>query len=240
MSDSVSDVLTWATQFFCNRDDHDIVKDIMTLRKCELADRDTADVLSDTQPLARSRIPGPPCPRQPQPTVPWFLGIGRVASQYTAALGIAAALAAGWLNRSSLRCSLTCVRSLKSRIQPDHRGLPHYRSPSTQPADVPALIYSLITIENARRRLAQEWLKQSKGEQSERLLHHIVKRNAQAEAKFESILVALKELVVLRAIRDPDTTQIGELKQGLGRISSKAAPDVAQRHVSGLIWPMHC
>ncbi|KAJ1949223.1 hypothetical protein FBU59_001238 [Linderina macrospora] len=192
----------------------------MALRKCEQTDRVTADVLADTQSLhvhaylVRRGLSG---------LGPLYLGI----SESEESLLI---MQQPWVS------PLPLVRMTKPRlstVQPDPSPFseepgsvsPQKPNPpnvqSMQPADIPALIYSLITIENARRKFAQERLKQSKSNQSERLLHHIAKRNVQTEARFESILVALKELVVLRTIRDPSTTQIGELKQGLGRVSSK-------------------
>ncbi|KAJ2305871.1 hypothetical protein IWW54_004937 [Coemansia sp. RSA 2705] len=111
--------------------------------------------------------------------------------------------------------------------------------------DIPEIIYLLITAENARRHYAAQFISKkhaegSVGEQSERWQHHFAKRNIASETKFENILVALKELVVMRAIADLDLLQIGELKQVLGNIDagqrrrSHGAPAQPKR------IPTHC
>ncbi|KAJ2159717.1 hypothetical protein GGF46_002842, partial [Coemansia sp. RSA 552] len=86
--------------------------------------------------------------------------------------------------------------------------------------DIPALVCLLINVEKARRRSAAALLSQKRAarpmaEQSERWQHHFAKRNIAAEAKFENILVALKELVVLRVAIDEGVAQIGELRNVL-------------------------
>ncbi|KAJ2657259.1 hypothetical protein IW148_005267 [Coemansia sp. RSA 1199] len=90
-----------------------------------------------------------------------------------------------------------------------------------QQVDIPEMIYLLITAETARRHFAASTLrlKHTQGplaSQSERWHHRFAKRNIALETKFENILVALKELVVLRAIADPRSTQIGELRRVMG------------------------
>ncbi|KAJ1827508.1 hypothetical protein LPJ56_001630 [Coemansia sp. RSA 2599] len=99
---------------------------------------------------------------------------------------------------------------------------------SAEPVDLAAVIYLLITTENARRLFAAEFLskKQSQGsvaDRSERWQHHFAKRNIAAETQFENALVALKELVVLQAIANPGAARTGELKQGLDYIAKKSA-----------------
>ncbi|KAJ2872487.1 hypothetical protein FB639_004342 [Coemansia asiatica] len=99
---------------------------------------------------------------------------------------------------------------------------------STEPVDLAAVIYLLITAENARRYFAAEFLskKQSQGsvaDRSERWQHHFAKRNIAAETQFENALVALKELVVLQAIANPKAARAGELKESLDYIASKNA-----------------
>ncbi|KAJ2345318.1 hypothetical protein GGF43_005254 [Coemansia sp. RSA 2618] len=94
--------------------------------------------------------------------------------------------------------------------------------------DIPEIIYLLITAENARRHFATELLSKkhaarSVGEQSERWQHHFAKRNIAAETKFENILVALKELVVLRAVVDLDGVQFGELRRVLENVGAQNA-----------------
>ncbi|KAJ2847371.1 hypothetical protein IWW36_003885, partial [Coemansia brasiliensis] len=86
--------------------------------------------------------------------------------------------------------------------------------------DIPELIYLLITAENARRHFANELrakmlAQKSVGDQSERWQHKLAKRNIAAETKFENILVALKELVVLRSVADMGRPPVGELEQVL-------------------------
>lgn len=90
------------------------------------------------------------------------------------------------------------------------------------PMDIPALIRLLIEVENTRRYFTKQLIQQRHqtggplGDQSERWQHGIAKRNIAAETRFERFLVALKELVVLRAIVDEETAEIGELRQVLG------------------------
>ncbi|KAJ1734134.1 hypothetical protein LPJ61_001235 [Coemansia biformis] len=96
--------------------------------------------------------------------------------------------------------------------------------------DVPAMVHMLITVEGARRHFAAEFLSRrnaqgSVAEQSERWQHHFAKRNIAAETKFENILIALKELVVLRAVVDHGVTRIGELKQVLGHMDAEQHPE---------------
>ncbi|KAJ2054428.1 hypothetical protein GGI08_004603 [Coemansia sp. S2] len=96
----------------------------------------------------------------------------------------------------------------------------------TEPIDLPAVIHMLITVEQARRNYVAELTSRkhargSVGEQSERWLHHHAKRSTASEIKFENVLVALKELVILRAIIDPGMTQLSELKCCLRRAGSK-------------------
>ncbi|KAJ2832473.1 hypothetical protein FBU31_002071 [Coemansia sp. 'formosensis'] len=95
-----------------------------------------------------------------------------------------------------------------------------------EPMDLPAVIRMLIAVEQARRDYVTELTcrkhaQGSVGDQSERWLHHHAKRSTAAEIKFENVLVALKELAVLRAIIDPGVTQFSELKYCLNRMSSK-------------------
>ncbi|KAJ2733031.1 hypothetical protein IW152_003354 [Coemansia sp. BCRC 34962] len=92
--------------------------------------------------------------------------------------------------------------------------------------DLPAVIRMLATVEQARRDYVAELTSRKHaqelvGDQSERWLHHHAKRGTAAEIKFENVLVALKELVVLRAIIDTGMTQFSELKHCLSRMGSK-------------------
>ncbi|KAJ2685155.1 hypothetical protein IWW39_004460 [Coemansia spiralis] len=95
-----------------------------------------------------------------------------------------------------------------------------------EPMDLPAVIRMLATVEQARRDYVAELTSRKHaqglvGDQSERWLHHHAKRSTAAEIKFENVLVALKELVILRAIIDPGMTQFSELKHCLSRMGSK-------------------
>ncbi|KAJ2632173.1 hypothetical protein H4R22_001452 [Coemansia sp. RSA 1290] len=95
--------------------------------------------------------------------------------------------------------------------------------------DIPELIYLLITAENARRHFANELrtkmqAQKSVGDQSERWQHKLAKRNIAAETKFENILVALKELVVLRTVADIGRPPVGELAQVLSNAALQQQP----------------
>ncbi|KAJ2758655.1 hypothetical protein H4S06_002605 [Coemansia sp. BCRC 34490] len=86
--------------------------------------------------------------------------------------------------------------------------------------DIPEMIRMLIVVENTRRFYATQILHKRHaqgplGDQSERWEHGFAKRNIAAETKFENLLVALKELVVLRAIADPEAMGRGDIKQVL-------------------------
>ncbi|KAJ1964208.1 hypothetical protein GGI12_001561 [Dipsacomyces acuminosporus] len=264
---STSTVLEWATQFYCSKDDHEIVKDLLHLRQCDARDASTSQ--STTPPhlskgsrrakrgyvdaaLANSKQPiyvllydvrrllhrlGPSylglveTEQMLDGQQPWAspLNLHKIA-KHPPDTDIGSSDEHRPFSKSSSILSPFSstfdVESGDGSPQLQHSGVVHDGAEEAEPVDVPALIYSLITIENARRHFASELLNRkhsqgSKGDQSERWQHHFAKRNLAAETKFENVLVALKELVVLRAIADPDTTQVGELKLGLGRISSQ-------------------
>ncbi|KAJ1808632.1 hypothetical protein LPJ77_002222, partial [Coemansia sp. RSA 2523] len=113
-----------------------------------------------------------------------------------------------------------------------------------QQIDIPEMIYLLITAETARRHFAASTLrlKHTQGplaSQSERWHHRFAKRNIALETKFENILVALKELVVLRAIADPRSTQIGELRRVMGYTQPSRTEDAALAlSVLNLMFPV--
>ncbi|KAJ2497205.1 hypothetical protein GGH96_005280 [Coemansia sp. RSA 1972] len=113
-----------------------------------------------------------------------------------------------------------------------------------QQVDIPEMIYLLITAETARRRFAASTLrlKHTQGplaSQSERWQHRFAKRNIALETKFENILVALKELVVLRAIADPRSTHTGELRRVMGYTQPSRTEDAALAlSVLNLMFPV--
>ncbi|KAJ2784698.1 hypothetical protein H4R18_000989 [Coemansia javaensis] len=114
-----------------------------------------------------------------------------------------------------------------SPSRPARQRVPRHVSKSdARDLDVPFMVSLLIRIESARRHFAVEFLAKrnaqgSVAEQSERWQHRFAKRNIAAETKFENILVALKELVVLRAIVDASIARAGELHQVLGRMGAE-------------------
>ncbi|KAI8322179.1 hypothetical protein GQ54DRAFT_297514 [Martensiomyces pterosporus] len=256
-------ILDWATQFYCSRDDHEIVGDLLELRRCSAADagadqnrtppprgrrhakRDEVSQLDDgKQPL---HILFYKIRRSLRSLGPSYLGLDETEKtlddQQSLSLNLHifakpaldAEAGAGTQQADSSAKSDGVLEPFSSAFDScPSSGYPQTLQTSppigepaeTEPLDIPALIYSLITIENARRHFASEVLsrKHSEGSKiyhSERWQHGFAKRNLAAETNFENVLVALKELVVLRAIADPDTTQIGELNLGLGRTSSR-------------------
>ncbi|KAJ2746380.1 hypothetical protein GGI20_001376 [Coemansia sp. BCRC 34301] len=113
-----------------------------------------------------------------------------------------------------------------SNVAPMSRKRKRKADAGMGPIDLPALIHMLITVEQARRDYLNELTSRKHaqgpvGDQSERWLHHHAKRNTAAEIKFENVLVALKELVMLRAVIDSGITQLSELKSLFSRSGSK-------------------
>ncbi|KAJ1664629.1 hypothetical protein IW140_004022 [Coemansia sp. RSA 1813] len=116
-----------------------------------------------------------------------------------------------------------CHSSLERHLSAKNKPLEHEQTFSNLNAaalDIPELVRMLVIIENTRRYYASELLSKRHaqgplGDQSERWEHGFAKRNIAAETKFENLLVALKELVVLRAIADPEIAERGDIKQVL-------------------------
>ncbi|KAJ2495329.1 hypothetical protein IWW47_004124 [Coemansia sp. RSA 2052] len=119
-----------------------------------------------------------------------------------------------------------------SSITPPPRKRKRKAGASMEPMDMPSIIHMLIMVEQARRGYLAELTSRkhaqgSVGDQSERWLHHHAKRNTAAEIKFENVLVALKELALLRAVIDPGVAQLSELKSCLSRSGSKRGKTLA-------------
>ncbi|KAJ2438981.1 hypothetical protein GGF42_008113 [Coemansia sp. RSA 2424] len=119
-----------------------------------------------------------------------------------------------------------------SSITPPSRKRKRKAGASMEPIDMPSIIHMLIMVEQARQGYLAELTSRkhaqgSVGDQSERWLHHHAKRNTAAEIKFENVLVALKELALLRAVIDPSVAQLSELKSCLSRSDSKRGKTLA-------------
>ncbi|KAJ2485857.1 hypothetical protein EV174_001472 [Coemansia sp. RSA 2320] len=201
-------IVEWATEYCCSTDDHELVKAFYQLRRAfedlspsYLGLDETDELAEENQPwksplnlqrMSGSAVSGSEGNGTDQRLEPFSLESRGSATEYT-------------------RSSQQCKRKAEA-------GAAHI--------DMPALIHMLITVEHARRRFVKELMRRkhmrgSLGDQSERWQHHHAKRNTAAEIAFENVLVAVKELVVLRAVMDPDMMQHGELRMGPARAGSK-------------------
>ncbi|KAJ2772144.1 hypothetical protein IWQ57_001894 [Coemansia nantahalensis] len=259
-------ILEWATQFYCASDDHEILADLLPLRarvagedpaQAEQAAAGTA-LEGDSEPLhvALYRLRRAATELGPSylgldeteevldSQQPWAspLNLQQMAKRTAPSGGQSSGQSGAPLEPFSSPFS-----SPQRRVRP--RTLPSADRAAAAALDVPAMVRRLITVENTRRRYAAEFLlrKNAQGsvaEQSERWQHHFAKRNIAAETKFENILIALKELVVLRAVVDSRVVRIGELRRILARLDDARQPaprrlDVAQcLAVLNLMFPL--
>ncbi|KAJ1988832.1 hypothetical protein GGI25_005338 [Coemansia spiralis] len=257
-------ILDWATEFYCSRDDHDMLNDLLELQQCYTKDKDNVD-LHDTNTDNDNWLNDRPLLsvvfyklRSALDSLgPQYLGIEETKDVHEIQQPWASPLKLQHMAKPTLTRRGSDL-SLSGSDSDDHGhkrrkiddGMldqflsKHCRSlnetasarqvqhtskvlaQSTAPLDMPALVYLLITAENARRYFAAELLNKKHaegpvGDQSERWQHRFAKRNIAAETKFENLLVALKELVVLRAMVDPKIVEIGELKRGLAQAKPK-------------------
>ncbi|KAJ2806155.1 hypothetical protein H4R20_001797 [Coemansia guatemalensis] len=237
-------VLEWAIQFYCAADDDKMVTSLLQLRLDE-ANKDWDDLFqSYNEPLCLLFNRLNVCTYS---LGPMYLGLEESEEALNRQQPWASPLNLQHMAKSSVSEHSKAQQQHKDAgsagSSPARTTLEPFSSPFNSPPrsiqqsrqqplemweikalEVPAMIHWLITVENARRRFATEYLdwkhaQGSVGEQSERWQHHFAKRNIAAEIKFENILVALKEIVVLHAIITPGRALTGEMAALLDRLA---------------------
>ncbi|KAJ2083660.1 hypothetical protein H4R24_000618 [Coemansia sp. RSA 988] len=228
---STGTVLDWAIQFYCAADDAEMVSSLVQMDVEEVSKDQDYWYQSDNEPLCLLFFrldkfvnllkPAYLGLEESEETLnrqqPWASPLNLQHMAKSSATDYSKD--AGSVGSSPVR---TTLEPFSSPFNSPQRSIQQRRPQSplgildAKCLEVPAMIRWLIIVENARRRSATEYLdwkhaQGSVGEQSERWQHHFAKRNIAAEIKFENILVALKELVVLQSIVRPESTLTGQL-----------------------------
>ncbi|PIA15890.1 hypothetical protein COEREDRAFT_87388 [Coemansia reversa NRRL 1564] len=245
---STGSVLDWATQFYCDANDYWMVLFLLRLRKSEASEDPNDWCEGDSEPLYLVFCRLSKCAEVLGPMYlglkeseevldkqqPWAspLNLHHMAKSADTRISKAEQYYedGGPTGSSPARATLEPFSSpfnspQRSMQQSKPKSLAEI-SADMKCLDVAEMIHRLIRVENTRRRLATEYLdwkhtQGSVGEQSERWQHHFAKRNISAEIKFENILVALKELVVLNAIITPSGKLTGDLPLVLNHLALK-------------------
>ncbi|KAJ2395971.1 hypothetical protein GGI23_004097 [Coemansia sp. RSA 2559] len=236
-------IVDWATEYFSSKNDNELVEGLMQLQKLYAKDTQNPESTnaaackdgqpSDNVPLytafyklrTLSNMLGPmylgfsKTEDSTEAQQPWTLKLERAGKPGRA------------LRRSDSDTSISDDDG--NRSAPKRRKLnepsasnkslkdwPVFHDSNAAALDIPEVVRMLIIVENTRRYYASELLSKKHaqgplGDQSERWEHGFAKRNIAAETKFENLLVALKELVVLRTIADPVAAERGDIKQVL-------------------------
>ncbi|KAJ2874344.1 hypothetical protein GGH93_002472 [Coemansia aciculifera] len=247
---STNAIIDWATEYYCSVDDHEMVQELLRLQECHARDRDvgTESAITTSSDNSDNALPlhvifhklrraieelGPSYLGLDEEDglleehQPWKspLNLQRMADP-TAAMSVDGSDDSPLSRTGRSLESFLLPANDSSSPAPPLRKRKRKAEMDTEPMDLPAVIHMLITVEQARRNYVAELTSRkhargSVGEQSERWLHHHAKRSTAAEIKFENVLVALKELVILRTIIDPGMTQLSELNYCLSRTGSK-------------------
>ncbi|KAJ2549746.1 hypothetical protein EV175_004328 [Coemansia sp. RSA 1933] len=236
-------IVDWATEYFSSKDENELVERLIQLQQVYANDTPGAESSKDYRPgNSSSSIPLYAALYKLRKLLkmlgPLYLGLDKTEDVQGAQKPWALQLqqAASHTTRASKYLdSDSGVSDDDGNTNPPKRrklsDLPTRNKPledwqvfsSTNSAalDIAEAVRMLIIVENTRRHYASELLNKKHaqgplGDQSERWEHGFAKRNTAAETKFENLLVALKELVVLRVIADPESTERGDIKQVLG------------------------
>ncbi|KAJ2616401.1 hypothetical protein H4S08_000792 [Coemansia sp. RSA 1365] len=235
---STGAVLDWATQFFCDAHDYLMVYYLLELRKSEASEDPNDWREGDSEPLYLvfcrlnkcAEVLGPmylglkESEEVLERQQPWAspLNLHNMAKSPDTGISMMEQYQEDGGSTGSSPAMAT-LEPFSSPFNSPQRSIKKSKrkplaiiSAEMECLDVADMICRLIRVENTRRKLATEYLdwkhaQGSVGEQSERWQHHFAKRNISAEIKFENIMVALKELVVLNAIITPTGKLTGDL-----------------------------